>query len=295
MTTVLGYINYIKAVKRYSEHTLKSYQTDLTQFSDFCIKEYQLNINNANHKIIRSWLALLLESGLSSRTANRKLSSLRAYYKYLRTNGLDIDDHFAKIISPKQEKRLAVFVEEDKMELLLDDVFSSSTFEAVRDKLIIHLFYTTGIRVSELINLETKNLNLQEMNILVLGKRKKERIIPLCKEILPDIKLYIKKKQYLKGETEHPYFFITKKGKKTYYKLVYRVVNYYLSKVTTISKKSPHVLRHTFATHMLNNGADLNIIKEILGHANLSATQIYTHNTIEKLNKVYKNAHPRGE
>lgn len=295
MITVQEYINYIKSVKRYSEHTLKSYHTDLTQFSTFCNQEYHIDINEANHKTIRSWLAFLLESGLSGRTANRKLSSLRAYYKYLKVNGVDIEDHFAKIIAPKQDKRLAVFVEEEKMEILLDEVFTSSSFEALRDKLIIHLFYTTGIRVSELINLETRNIHLQEMNILVFGKRKKERIIPLCKEILPDINAYIEKKRYLEGKTAHPYFFITKKGKKTYYKLVYRVVNYYLSKVTTISKKSPHVLRHTFATHMLNNGADLNIIKEILGHANLSATQIYTHNTIEKLNKVYKNAHPRGE
>ena len=295
MINVLEYINYLKAIKRYSEHTLTSYNTDLTQFSDFCIKEFETGINDANHQIIRSWLAFLLESGMSSRSANRKLSSLRAYYKYLRANGHDIKDHFAKIVSPKQEKRLADFVEEGKMEILLDEVFTSSDFETIRDKLIIHLFYTTGIRVSELINLETRNLNMEEMSIRVLGKRNKERIIPLCKEILPDINEYLDLRASLETTTNENCFFITKKGKKTYHKLVYRIVNYYLSRVTTLSKKSPHVLRHTFATHMLNNGADLNIIKEILGHANLSATQIYTHNSIEKLNKVYKNAHPRGE
>ncbi len=289
------FIEYISAVRKYSPHTVKSYQTDLDQFAVFCQEEFQQTIETADHIMIRSWLVFLFEKGIKSRTANRKISSLRSFFKYLKQNKIREDNPFLKIVLPKQEKRLASFVEEDKMDLLLDKVFQENTFRERRDKLIIHLFYSTGIRQAELISLSLSGVDMHQMQLKVLGKRNKERIIPLSREILPDINQYLASREALPCESKESTFFIKENGKKLYPKLVYRVVNYYLSQVTTIKKKSPHVLRHSFATHMLNNGADLNSIKEILGHVNLSATQIYTHNTIKKLNTIYKNAHPRGE
>jgi integrase/recombinase XerC len=292
---ITQFIEYISAVRKYSPHTVKSYETDLRQFAVFCQEEYQQKLETADHLIIRSWLALLLDKGINTRTANRKLSSIRSFFKYLKQKKIREDNPFLKIVTPKQEKRLAVFVEEDKMDLLLDKVFQENTFREQRDKLIIHLFYSTGIRQAELISLKISGLDIHQMQLKVLGKRNKERIIPLSREIMPDINQYLTSREALACESKDSNFFIRENGKKLYPKLVYRVVNYYLSQVTTIKKKSPHVLRHSFATHMLNNGADLNTIKEILGHVNLSATQIYTHNTIKKLNQVYKKAHPRGE
>jgi len=289
------FIEYIKNVKRYSPHTIAAYQHDLDQFTAYNASFYKVTeLSQIDHLMIRSWLADLIEQGISPRTVNRKITTLKSWYKYLIKEGMLTENPMSKVTSPKVAKRLPVFVEKENMDKLFDSVPLGESFEGVRDRLIMELFYITGMRLSELVNIKTSDVDLVKQTVKVLGKRNKERIIPFTKRLCPLIERYLDLKNTITDSSEMNWFFITKSGKKIYQKLVYRVVKYYLSAVTTIDKKSPHVLRHTFATHMLNNGADLNAIKEILGHANLSATQIYTHNTIEKLKKVYNNAHPKA-
>lgn len=246
----------------------------------------------ASHQMVRSWVVCLMESGNTSRTVNRKLSSLKSFYKYLVRQGKIEVNPMTKIVSPKMSKRLPEFIEKSKMELLFIEGAYEDDFSSCRDRLIIELLYGTGIRLSELIGL--KHADTSEDSIKVTGKRNKERVIPVSYSITELINKY----KGFKGGLEVPneeYLLVTDSGNKLYEKFVYRKVNRYLGNVTTARKKSPHVLRHTFATHMLNNGADLNAIKELLGHANLSATQVYTHNTIEKLKSVYTQAHPRAQ
>ncbi len=289
------FIEYLQYEKRYSAHTINSYQTDLRQFLDYTLEHYDTNdVNDIDHQLVRSWTVHLMEKGLSTRSINRKISTLKTWFKFLKREGLVQHNPMQKVIAPKVSKRLPVFVEESKMEMLFNTVEFEDGFVGLRDKLILELFYATGIRLSELINLETINVDFYKSTIKVLGKRNKERIIPVSNHIVDLIKTYIHLKSKDLNEYNEEFLLVTNAGKKLYPKFVYQLVNNYLSKVTTISKKSPHVLRHTFATHMLNNGADLNSIKEILGHANLSATQVYTHNTIEKLKNIHKQAHPKG-
>ncbi len=286
------FIQYIEDERRLSPHTIAAYKNDLRQFFDF-LEEMEINsTKNINHSTIRSWIIQLIENKVSNRSVNRKLSTLKTYFKYLIKEGELDENPMNKVLAPKTSKRLPVFVEEKSMDLLLDKVDFGEGFTASRDRLIIELFYSTGIRLSELINIKLNDINPHNHHLKVLGKRNKERIIPLNDSLLNRFNTYLEIRKEIHPQSDD--LFITKKGKKIYNKLVYRIVNYYLSKVTTINKKSPHVLRHTFATHMLNNGADLNAIKEILGHSNLSATQIYTHNTIEKLKSIYKQAHPKA-
>ncbi len=286
------FIQYIEDERRLSPHTIAAYKNDLRQFFDF-LEEMEINsTKNINHSTIRSWIIQLIENKVSNRSVNRKLSTLKTYFKYLIKEGELDENPMNKVLAPKTSKRLPVFVEEKSMDLLLDEVDFGEGFTASRDRLIIELFYSTGIRLSELINIKLNDINPHNHHLKVLGKRNKERIIPLNNSLLNRFNTYLEIRKEIHPQSDD--LFITKKGKKIYNKLVYRIVNYYLSKVTTINKKSPHVLRHTFATHMLNNGADLNAIKEILGHSNLSATQIYTHNTIEKLKSIYKQAHPKA-
>ena len=287
------FIQYIQFEKRFSTHTIKAYHTDLSQFYLYVDTQYKIsNPAEIDHHIIRSWIVSLIEGDVSSRSVNRKLSTLKSYFKFLLKEGLLDQNPMQKIIPPKSSKRLPVFIENDSMDMLLDKVDFGEGIAALRDKLIIELFYLTGIRLNELINIKVSDINLSSKTIKIFGKRNKERYVPLSLEMT------IKMQEYLTALIKrHPscvYFFATNNGKKLYEKFVYRLVNSYLSKVTTINKKSPHILRHTFATHMLNSGADLNAIKEILGHANLSATQVYTHNTIEKLKSVYNQAHPKA-
>ena len=286
------FLQYIKDERRLSPHTIIAYQNDLNQFSDFLISLEIQDIKEVNHSIIRSWIVHLIENSVSNRSVNRKLSTLKSYFKYLIKESSIEENPMNKVLAPKTAKRLPVFIEESSMDLLLDEVDFGEGFTADRDKLILELFYSTGMRLSELINLKVNDLDSFNQSLKVLGKRNKERIIPLNNIVYERINNYLQKRKEEGHQSE--YLFITDKGKKIYEKLVYRLVNSYLSKVTTITKKSPHVLRHTFATHMLNNGADLNAIKEILGHSNLSATQIYTHNTIDKLKTIYKQAHPKA-
>ena len=282
------FLHYLKHEKRYSVHTLLSYSTDLKQFTNFLSSEFSVkSIRKVNFQLVRSWIAKLLNENISARSVNRKITTLKTYFRFLIREDIINQSPMQKIISPKTSKRLPVFVEQVKMEQLLNEIDFGEGFLAQRDRLILELFYFTGIRLSELINLKNKDINYSDSTILVLGKRKKERLIPLTSDILSKIKK-------LNASNKSKYLFTTDKGKQISTKQVYRLVNKYLSMVTTLGKKSPHILRHTFATHLLNNGADINAIKELLGHANLSATQIYTHNTIEKLKTVYKQAHPRA-
>ncbi len=290
------FLHFLEYEKRFSPHTVISYKTDLEQFSEYLAQQYGLSeISDATHLMIRSWFVQMMESNISARSVNRKKATLNTFYKFLYKQGFSKENPMNKVLSPKTSKRLPSFVEEDRMVKLLDEYFpeSGKDFINTRDHLIIEMFYETGMRLSELVNLRESDVNTFNMTIKVLGKRNKERIIPYNNRLQQLIQVYLNiKRQSLKSDVES--FFVTEKGKKVYQKLVYRVVNYYLSIITSQDKKSPHVLRHTFATHMLNRGADLNSIKEILGHANLSATQVYTHNTIEKLKTVYKQAHPKA-
>jgi integrase/recombinase XerC len=290
------FINYLKFEKRYSPHTITAYTKDLDQFDSFLKSEYDvLNANEVSYQMVRSWIVGLIEQDISARSVNRKLSTLKSYFKYLTKEELIDENPMPKVQSPKTSKKLPVFVDRESMEILFSEDIFSSDFEGIRNRLIIEMFYMTGIRLSELINLENSNIDFYQQSIKVLGKRNKERIIPISAELIDSIKKYIEiRDKNVEVSEQNDYFYVTIKGKKLYEKLAYHIVNLYLGKVSTLQKKSPHVLRHTFATHMLNNGADLNAIKEILGHSNLAATQVYTHNTIEKLKNIYKQAHPRA-
>jgi integrase/recombinase XerC len=290
------FVNYLKFEKRFSPHTIKSYNVDLDQFSRFLqtkIKD-KIDLNKVDEHLIRRWMVALIDDKISTRSVNRKITSLKTFFRFLVRNKIIDNNPVDKVITPKSKKRLPVFVEQDKINFLLDDIDFGSEFDNIRDKLIVEMLYSTGIRLSELVNLTDNRVNTKERSIKVIGKRNKERIIPFPEPLNETIKIYINKRTELFADKTFQFFFVTRRGEKIYDKLVYRVVNRYLELVTKIEKKSPHVLRHTFATHMLNNGADLNAIKELLGHSNLSATQVYTHNTFEKLKEIYKQAHPRG-
>lgn len=289
------FIEYLQYEKRFSRHTVTAYQTDLSQFQSYCIDNFELgNILEANYQVVRSWIVYLIEANISTRSVNRKISSLKSFYKYAKRMGLIEINPMQKILAPKTSSRLPVFVEAESMEDLFKDMPYEEGFNGTRGRLILELLYNTGIRLSELINIKDSDINFSNHTLKVLGKRNKERIIPMNSMLEQVITSYQEQKKKELDSVATPNLLVTDKGEKLYEKFVYRLVNEYLGKVTTVSKKSPHVLRHTFATHMLNNGADLNTIKEILGHANLSATQVYTHSTIEKLKNVYHQAHPKG-
>jgi len=285
------FLEYLEFEKRYSKHTIVSYKTDLLQFDVYLSVLFEVGIEEATHVMIRSWMVTLVESGISSRTINRKKSTLQVFYKYLKAKVLIQESPMQKVVAPKVEKRLPHYVKKQDMESLFSEVEFTNDFSGSRDRLILELFYSTGMRLSELV--ELKEGSVLEDSIKVVGKRNKERMIPITGVMRGKIIDYIRfKRNEFPGSTQS--LFVTDKGEKLYQKFVYRKVKQYLSLVTSQSKKSPHVLRHTFATHMLDNGAELNGIKEMLGHASLSATQVYTHNSIEKLKNVYKQAHPRS-
>lgn len=288
------FIQYIQFEKRYSPHTVTSYRNDLAQFFLFLGKEYQITeLKDINYQHVRSWLVEMMEHKITPRTINRKITTLKSFYKFLLREEVVQENPMNKVIAPKMSKRLPVFVEKEKMDMLFDKVDFGEGFEGARNRLILEVFYMTGMRLSELVNLTIADVDLVKRTIKVLGKRNKERIIPFGAGLEKQFINYIELRKSL-ADTNTRILFLTVKGKPVYQKLVERLVQYFLGIVTTLKKRSPHVLRHTFATHMLNNGADLNAIKDLLGHANLSATQIYTHNTVEKLIKVYKQAHPKA-
>lgn len=289
-----SFINYLKYEKRYSHLTAVAYKKDLDQFEEFFVKTVgDFSVEGINDKVVRQWIIELMDQGLSSRTVNKKVSALKSFYKYLLRSEVISDNKLTNVTVPKLRKKLPVFVEEKNLDHLLDDGYFGNDFEAIRDKLIISLLYGTGIRLAELMHLRGNDIFESEQLIKVLGKRNKERIIPYPRSLNSLIDQYKSERKKI-AETDPGYFFLTAKGEPVYEKLIYRIVNKYLAFVTTVSKKSPHVLRHSFATHLLNRGADLNAVKEMLGHANLSATQIYTHTSLEKIQKVYKQAHPRS-
>ncbi len=287
---VSDFLNFLTKEKRYSQHTIKGYKNDLIEFSNYSHKYFDLSIDLVTHRIVRSWLAKMMEDGYKPRSIHRKSSALQSFYKFLMVKGIVHKSPMDLVILPKLDKNLPKFVEEKSLELLFEELEFSDDFEGKRDKLILDIFYQTGIRQSELIGLTLKDISFSQNQIKVLGKRNKERIIPISPKLFETINSYI---SYRTSET-HENLLLTTSGKKLYPKLVYNIVHKHLSKVTTLSQRSPHVLRHSFATHMLNNGAELNSIKELLGHVNLSATQIYTHTSIEKIKSIYKQAHPRA-
>lgn len=296
-----NFIDFLRYQRRFSGHTIISYQTDLNQFLNFLNENYEgILPAGAGYQVIRSFIASQLDHGTSPRSVNRKITCLRTYFRFLLRAGEVKINPMLRVVAPKSGKKLPVFVEESRMNSLLDGnktEIPGDEFESSLVKLLIEMFYGTGIRLAELIELEEKNVDMEKRTIKVLGKRNKERIIPLNNELVNCISEFrqMKKNQIAENSSKPVDFLFQKKdGTKLNRKFVYRKVKYYLSLVTTIDKKSPHVLRHTFATHMLNKGADLNAIKELLGHANLSATQVYTHNTVEKLKTVYHKAHPRS-
>ncbi len=289
---ITDFILYLQKEKRFSTHTLTAYQADLENASHYLNQEYGVQgLTSASAQMLRSWVVSLMEEGLKPKSVNRKISSLKSYYNFLRKKGKLSVNPTAKLISPKVDKPLPIYLKETEIKNIFDELEFTADFVGQRDRLMLDLFYSSGVRLSELINLKEVDLNQAQAQIKVLGKRNKQRIIPIPLATLKGLINYIELKQAF---CDSPYLFVTDKGKNLYPKFVYRKVNHYLGQVSSLSKKSPHVLRHTFATHMLNNGADLNAIKELLGHANLSATQVYTHNSIEKLKNIYNQAHPRA-
>lgn len=289
------FFQFLEFEKRFSKHTLVAYRNDLDQFAAFLIENYQLdNIDSATHLFIRSWIVNLMDQGISTRSINRKITTLKTYYKFqLREGGLT-HNPILKVQSPKISKRLPVFVEKNNMDRLLEDVKFEDSFKGLTTRVILEFFYVTGVRISELINLKDKDIDLHSKLVKVLGKRNKERIVPLNDELLEWMEVYQNAKKELGIHTSSEHFFVKETGAPLYARMIQRMIKEKLSLVTTINKKSPHVLRHTFATHLLNNGAELNAIKELLGHSSLSATQVYTHNSIEKLKNIYKQAHPKS-
>ena len=285
-------IQHLQNERRLSAHTVLSYQNDLLQFQKFLNTQFEILPHKAQAEHIRSWMVALKEKGIANRTINRKIATLRSFYKFLLITDRIKTNPAAKIIAPKIEKRLPVFVPENEMKNLFELIEFEESEKGLRDKLILQLFYFTGMRRSELINLQITDIDLYNQSIKVLGKRNKERIVPIHPTLNATIRQYLKQKEINNCQT--PYLFETEKHKPLNPRTVYTIVKKYLNQVTTISKRSPHIIRHTFATHMLSNGADLNSIKEILGHTNLAATQVYTHNTVEKIKKIHKQAHPRG-
>ena len=287
------FLSYIQFEKRYSPHTVTAYRNDLEQFFSYLLLQYEVsNVGEITHQMIRSWIVKMMEEQISTRTINRKLTTLKSFYRFLLRNGEVSLNPMQKIISPKTSKRLPVFIDKDKMDILLDRTVFDEGYTGIRDKMIIELFYATGMRLSELVNLKDSDIDFHRSTIKVLGKRNKERLIPFSNTMGALMKIYLDEKSKYFASTDT--LFLTDKGRNIYPKMVYTLVHRYLSEVTTQGKKSPHVLRHTFATQMLNNGAELNAVKDLLGHANLSATQVYTHNTIDKLKRIYKQAHPKA-
>ncbi|MEN8155646.1 MAG: tyrosine-type recombinase/integrase [Bacteroidota bacterium] len=293
MTRIDEFLNYLQAEKRYATHTIKAYNSALNQFHAFCQENGNKGMD-LHYKTIRSWVVYQMDSGITPRTVHRKLTTLRTYCKYLIKVGELEANPLDRVLKPKLSRRTPLFVDEGNMEVLLDEFTFGADFEGVRNKLIIDLLYQTGMRRSELLGLKVGSIDPQVKSLKVTGKRDKERLIPLNDELIQSMNDYILLRAEVVSDPNVDALIVTARGGPAYESLIYRIVKKYLTIVTTLDKRSPHVLRHTFATHMLNQGADLNAIKELLGHANLSATQVYTHNTFKKLKSIYNRAHPRA-
>ena len=289
-----SFTDYLLLEKNYSVLTVNAYQNDLEDFSEFIKNEYETNsINLINYPQIRSWIVSLVEKGISNRSINRKISALNTYYKFLLKIGAIAQNPLIKHKALKTSKKIQIPFSETEVSTVLNDLFFEKDFEGIRNKLIIELFYSTGIRRIELIELKLTSFSLDNKTLKVLGKRNKERIVPLLNSVVECLRAYIIERNKLVSIRDSDYLFLTKKGVKIYETLAYRIINDYFSKASTKVKKSPHILRHSFATHLLNQGADLNAVKDLLGHSSLAATQVYTHNSIAELKKVHINTHPR--
>lgn len=286
--------DYLQLEKKYSPHTVNAYLNDINYFESFNKNQFdQENIDCANYNQIRSWIVSLVDDDISNVSVNRKMQSLKAYYKFLlKTKQIEVNP-MLKHKALKTPKTLQIPFSENELTAVLNQMQNPVGFEEIRDKLIIDLFYTTGIRRTELIHLKTSNVNTSNHTIKVLGKRNKERILPLLPIVEQQLILFFNERAHLEKVIDSDYFFLTKKGIKLNDSFVYRLINTYFSAVSVKVKKSPHILRHTFATHLLNNGADLNSVKELLGHSSLASTQIYTHSSLAELKKIYEDAHPR--
>ena len=291
-----SFIDYLSLERKYSKHTINAYNRDLEYFQEFNKNEFgEDHINKVHYSQIRNWIIYLVDSGIANRTINRKISSLNSYYKFLlKVEEIEVNP-LSKHKALKTSKKIQIPFSENEVSTVLQDFNFDDTFEGVRDKLIIELFYSTGIRRIELVQLKLRDIDISNKTLKVLGKRNKERILPLLESVLQAIHLYITKRQELGLINDKGVFFLTKKGDKIYGTLVYRVINEYFSIASSKVKKSPHILRHSFATHLLNQGANLNAVKELLGHSSLAATQVYTHNSISELKKVYAKSHPRNK
>ena len=292
---VFQFISYLALEKNYSVHTVKAYETDIREFTDFCRTEFDLDtIDAVPYTIIRSWVVFLSKGEINNRSINRKIASLKAYYKFLQRTGVFEISPLAKHKALKTSKKVEIPFSEVEMERVLSAIAYNDDFEGKRDQLLIHVLYTSGMRRAELIHLKMVDVNLENRTIKVLGKRNKERLIPLLPETKDLFGLYLLERSALPQVNDNAFVFLTQAGNKLYETLVYRVINKYFREVSSKVKTSPHILRHTFATHLLNKGADLNAVKELLGHSSLASTQVYTHNSIAELKKVHALSHPRG-
>ncbi len=293
MNTKESFLQYISTEKRYSRHTVTSYKNDIDQFMGWLDRVRPgADLVSVNHADVRGWMVSLLEEGASAGTVHRKMSALRTLFRYMRRHELISADPMTGLKLPKKPKQLPVFIAEDALSKLFDEFRFGDNFSGIRDRTVVEFLYLTGMRRSELTGLRDADVDLSAGQVRVTGKRDKQRVIPLAAGFVKSLRSYIEAREE-KGFSGG-WFFVTDRGNKMYDRAVYNIVTRYLAMVTTVEKKSPHVLRHTFATHMLNYGADLNSIKELLGHASLSATQVYTHSTFEQLKKIYKQAHPRA-
>ena len=295
---ISSFHNYLKHEKRYSNHTIKAYLADLGQLQEFLDTQddEDLTLVNVNHQILRHWVVSVMSSGSTARTVNRKISALRTYYNFLKKSGIIKVNPTNRLIGPKTSRRLPVYLKESEINDLFSNIEFSDDWIGQRDLLCLLLLYQCGLRRSELINIQVKDVDLSKGLIKVLGKGAKERLIPISSRLVDQIKLYVDLREQseslaVKGSS---WLFVTDKGKKVYPKFIYNRVVYYLSQVSALEKLSPHILRHTFATHLTDHGAEIMAVKDLLGHASLAATQVYTHNSVEKLKKAYKNAHPRS-
>jgi len=289
------FLNYISLEKRHSAHTLTSYQNDLSQFQAFLQKTYELqDFASVDYQMIRAWVIELSEQKLKATSINRKIATLKSFYKFLQKKEVLSQNPTLRIKPLKTPKRVPTFVEEQQMDLLLDKLHFEENFVGLRDKMVLEILYNTGIREAELLGLKEQDIDFPNQQIKVLGKGNKERIIPITYTFAQQLRQYLQVRQEHFGATAPPALILTDAGAPAYPMLIYRIVKKYLEVITTQSKKSPHVLRHSFATHLLNKGADLNAVKEILGHASLNTTQKYTHNSLDRLREVFEQAHPKA-
>jgi integrase/recombinase XerC len=288
--------DYLRLEKNYSLHTVTAYINDIGFFESFLSNEFDdNNLIAVNYNQVRAWIVSLSDEGISNSSINRKISSLKSFYKFLLKTKQIETSPLLKHKALKAPKKLQIPFSEKELDLVLNQIVYSNDFDGIRDKLIVDLFYTTGIRRTELINLKLQNIDLSNGTLKVLGKRNKERIIPILPVVENQIKIYLTERSGLQRIVDEQYFFLLLKGVKLNDSFVYRLINYYFSNVSEKVKKSPHILRHTFATHLLNNGADINSVKELLGHSSLASTQVYTHSSLAELKKVYSSAHPRNK